>query len=102
MSEDPSTARRRTRLHPALAFAFLVGLAGLALPAAAWLVEAVSDRAENAILPLQAALVALVAIGVALWRAPADQRGRRLITAVAMALGAVLVADAVWLLGMAG
>lgn len=92
-----STVARRL-----LAFLGLVVLAGVALPAAAWVVEAISDRGENWIFPLQLAAVFAVAATVLTVRAEPGRRTRTLGLALASSVAAVLVADAVWLLGLAG
>lgn len=85
-----------------LAFVALAVLAGVALPASASIVEAVSDRAENWIFVLQFALVFVAAAAFSL-RPSADRSPRRsLVIAFAAAVAAMLVADAVWLFGMAG
>lgn len=89
-----------------LAFLALTVLAGFALPSAAWLVERLSGGAENWIFPVQLVFVGLVAVGYQLWRPGRRRTGRgtptRLIWGLAATLGAVLLADAVWLFAIAG
>lgn len=87
-------------------FAGLVVVAGLALPLSAFVVEAVSSRAENWIIVVQLAITALVGAGAgALLPAlgpPAASRGRRATTWAAFGLLAAAVADALWLVVLAG
>ena len=90
-------APRRPRASVWLAaFAALTVLAALALPVAAWAVEAVATRAGNWILPVQVVAVVGVAAAVAWVRSTPAHRRPALITALTAAAAAVLVADTVW------
>lgn len=96
----PPTPSRLWR--SAFAFVALVALAGLVLPASAWLVEAVAQRAENWILVLQIAIVVSVATAFRLRRSGPGRRPRELGFGIAVGVGATLIADLVWLVGMSG
>lgn len=102
--DDDATADGpgRRRAPTVLRFLALTALAGLALPTAAWLVERVSDRAENWIFPVQLVLVSLVAVGYELWRSRRRRARTRWVGGLAATAGAVVLADAVWLLAIAG
>ncbi len=87
-------------------FVGLVALAALLLPVSAYVVEAISERAENWTLVVQLTLVTLIAAGVGvsvpgLSRAGAS-RGRRAAVWAATGLAAALVGNAIWLLMLAG
>lgn len=85
-----------------LGFVALVLLAGLTLPASAWVVEALADRAENWIFVLQLAFVFLVAAIFRLRGRDPEHRARDLATAFGLAVAATVIADGLWLLATAG
>lgn len=99
---DPSGARAGGTTRQVLALVVLVALAGFALPVSAWVLGAISDRAENWIMVLQFVIVFAVAAAFTLRPSAQRSRGRALAVAFGAAVIAVLVANAVWLFGMAG
>lgn len=76
--------------------------AGLALPFAAWVVEGMAAEAENWIFPLQLTLVIITAGAFSLLASRSGHRGRTPAFALATAVGATVVADAIWFLAIAG
>lgn len=105
MTEHPPARREPSARRPwaaGLAFLLLVGVASVALPVAAWIIEGISERAENWIFPLQLLLVGIVAVGYRLWRSTGGGVGRDILVGLVAALAAVLVADTIWLFGIAG
>lgn len=86
------------------AFIALVGVAALALPAAAYTVEALSPRAENWVFVLQLALMAGAGAltGAVLARMGTRPAARSALAWGALGLVATVVADGVWVALVAG
>lgn len=88
------------------AFAALVALSGLALPLSAYVVEAVSSRAENWIivmyLALMAALGGAVGAGAPALSPPALSRRRAVLLWGILGLVAATVGATLWLVLVAG
>lgn len=86
------------------AFVALVGIAALALPLAAYTVEALSPRAENWIFVLQMALMAGAGAltGALLARLGTRSTARSALAWAALGVVATIVADGVWLVLVAG
>lgn len=102
---DPTHGEQLDRRSPwwrAAAFVLLAVAAAIALPVAAWVVEAFSDTAESWILPVQAATVVALAVVMGLARTDPARRGHELLWALASAGAALLVVDAVWWTLLAG
>ncbi len=86
-------------------FLLLVALAGYALPVSAFVVEAISPRAENWIVVVQ--IVGMVIVGAAMGAfvpalSAAGTRLRRAAIWAAVALLATLVGDVLWFVVLAG
>ncbi|HVM12724.1 MAG TPA: hypothetical protein VM287_00135 [Egibacteraceae bacterium] len=96
-------SRHRARLG---AFAALVVVAGLLLPLSAYAVEAIAGGAENWIIVVQLALMAAIGAGVGrlFGRLGPNNMATapRMATWAAAGLLAALLADALWLLLLAG
>jgi hypothetical protein len=101
-AQDTSPVQGQPRGQVIIAGVALLVIAALALPVAAWVVEALSTTAENWILPLQVVIVLAVAAGLAVVTARPEERRRRLALGLAAGVVALVVVDLVWLLLLTG
>jgi hypothetical protein len=96
-----ASGETRRRWVGAAAFGGLLALSGLALPVSAFVVEAISERAENWIVVVYAALMLLAgaAVGMLVPATPAlPSRGRRAAIWAGLGLLAAVVGFFLWLI----